>query len=147
MGIYEARRFCVHCSRGLSPTWKSKKQPVVARSSAEAKFRAMAQGICELLWIKIILGDLGVQWEGSMKLYCDNKSAINIAHNPVQHDRTKHVEVDRHFIKEKLESGLICTPYVSTKSQLADIFTKGLAGHTFRDISSKLGIDDIHSPT
>ncbi|XP_011046793.1 PREDICTED: uncharacterized protein LOC105141310 [Populus euphratica] len=61
-----------------------------------------------------------------MKLYCDNKSAIAIAHNPVQHDRTKHVEVDKHFIKEKLESGLICTPYVPTGEQLADILTKGV---------------------
>ena len=61
-----------------------------------------------------------------MRLYCDNKSAISIAHNPVQHDRTKHIEVDRYFIKEKLDSGLICTPYVSTKGQLADILTKGL---------------------
>ena len=95
-------------------TWRSKKQPVVARSSAEAEFRAMAQGICELLWIKIILSDLGVEWGRSIKLYCDKKSAINIAHNLVQHDHTKHVEVDHHFIKEKLESGLICTPYVST---------------------------------
>ena len=73
-------------------TWRSKKQNVVARSSAE--FRAMAHGICELLWLKIIMEDMGIKWEGSMKLYCDNKSAINIAHNPVQHDRTKHVEVD-----------------------------------------------------
>lgn len=100
-------------------TWRSKKQPIVARSSAEAEFRAMALGICELLWI--ILKDLGFSIEKPMKLYCDNKSAINITHNPMQHDRTKHVEVDRHFIKEKLDNGLICTPYVSTEGQLTDI--------------------------
>ncbi|KAK2971692.1 hypothetical protein RJ640_007730 [Escallonia rubra] len=75
-------------------TWKSKKQPTVARSSSEAEFRSMAQGICELLWLKIILKDLKIKLETPMKLYCDNKSAINIAHNPIQHDRTKHVEVD-----------------------------------------------------
>ena len=69
-----------------------------------------------------------IAWKGLMKLYCDNKSASNIARNPVQHDRTKHVEVDRHFIKEKLESGLICTPFVSTEGQLADVLTKGLSG-------------------
>ena len=74
----------------------------------------MAAGVCELLWVKIILEDLKVQWSKPMKLYCDNKSAINIAHNPVQHDRTKHIEIGRHFIKEKLDSGLTCTPYVST---------------------------------
>ena len=59
-----------------------------------------------------------------MRLYRDKKSAISIAHNPVQHDRTKHIEIDRHFIKEKLESGLICTPYMSTHNQLIDLLTK-----------------------
>ena len=67
---------------------------MVARSSAEAEFRAMTHGICELIWIRIILSDLGIKWKEPMKLYCDNKSTISIAHNPVQHDRTKHVEVD-----------------------------------------------------
>ena len=106
----------------------------------------MAQGVCELLWLKIILEDLKIKWEEPMRLYCDNKSAINIAHNPVQHDRTKHIEIDRHFIKEKLDSKLICTPYVPTKEQLADVFTKGLHGHDFSVIMSKLGMDDIYSP-
>ncbi|XP_028115337.1 pentatricopeptide repeat-containing protein At1g62930, chloroplastic-like [Camellia sinensis] len=64
-------------------TWSSKKQNVVARSSAEAKFRAMAQRVCELLWIKLLLSDLGIDQMDSMRLYCDNKAAINIAHNPV----------------------------------------------------------------
>ncbi|KAK2433017.1 putative mitochondrial protein [Trifolium repens] len=127
-------------------TWKSKKQSVVARSSAEAEFRAMAQGICELLWLKIILEDLKIKWEEPMKLYCDNKSAISIAHNPVQHDRTKHIEVDRHFIKEKLDSGLICTPFVSSQNQLADVLTKGLNSHNFERIVSKLGMDNTYSP-
>ncbi|RVW40284.1 Retrovirus-related Pol polyprotein from transposon RE1 [Vitis vinifera] len=62
-------------------TWRSKKQNVVARSSAESEFRIIAQGLCELLWLKIILDDLRIKWDGPMKLYCDNKSAINIAHN------------------------------------------------------------------
>ena len=91
-------------------SWRSKKQNVVARSSAEAEFRAMAQGICELLWLRILLNDLQIKGNEPMRLYCDNKSAINIAHNPVQHERTKHIEIDWHFIKEKIESGLICTP-------------------------------------
>ena len=79
-------------------TWRNRKQLVVARSSVEAEFRAMAHGICELLWIKIMLSDLGIKWEEPMKLYCDKKSTTSIAHNPMQHDRTKHVEVDQHFI-------------------------------------------------
>ncbi|RVX19578.1 Copia protein [Vitis vinifera] len=83
------------------------------------KFRAIAQGLCELLWLKIILDDLRIKWDGPMKLYCDNKSAINIAHNPIQHDRTKHIEIDRHFIKEKLEEGVVCMSYVPSEHQLA----------------------------
>lgn len=127
-------------------TWRSKKQNVVARSSAEAEFRAMAQGVCELLWLKIVLEDLKIKWDGPMRLYCDNKSAISIAHNPVQHDRTKHIEIDRHFIKEKLDSGLICTPYVSTHGQLADILTKGLSSSVFQSFVSKLGMVNTYSP-
>ena len=119
-------------------TWRSNKQNVVARSSAEAEFRAMAQGICELLWLKIILDDLKIKREEPMRLYCDNKFVINIAHNPVQDDRTKHIEIDRHFIKEKLDYKLIYTPYVSTKKQLADVFKKGLHNQDFCTIISKL---------
>jgi hypothetical protein len=69
-----------------------------------------------------------------MKLYCDNKSAISITHNSVQHDRTKYIEVDKHFIKEKLDSGLICALYVSSQSNLADLLTKGLNYNIFERI-------------
>lgn len=74
-----------------------------------------------------------------MKLYCDNKVAISIAHNHVQHDRTKHVEVDKHFIKEKLEGGL-CTPFIPTEKQLANVLRKGLPNKQFQSIFSKLDI-------
>ena len=125
-------------------TWRSKKQNVVARSSAEAEFRAMAQGVCELLWMKIIVDDLKIKYEAPMGLVCDNKFAINIAHNPVQHDRTKHIEIDRRFIKEKLDSGLIATEYIPSKLQLADMFTKGLPTEQLQDLTCKLGMIDIH---
>ena len=78
-----------------------------------------------------------------MRLYCDNKSAISIAHNPVQHDRTNHVEIDRHFIKENINSGVICTSFVKTEDQLADIFTKGVGSRPFHFVLSKLGLRDI----
>ena len=80
-----------------------------------------------------------------MKRYCDNKSAISIAHNPMQHDRTKHIEVDRHFIKEKLDSGLIYTPYVSSQENLVDILSKGLSNN-FESIVSKMGMENTYSP-
>ena len=86
-------------------TWRSKKQSVVARSSAEAEFRAMAQCICEGIWLNRLLEELWVPLKHPIVLYCDNQAAISIAKNPVHHDRTKHVEIDRHFIKEKIEEG------------------------------------------
>ena len=119
---------------------------MVSRSSAEAEFRAMSQGICELLWIKILLRDLRLEPLDYMRLYCDNKAAISIAQNPVQHDRTKHVEIDRHFIKEKLSSGVICTSFVKTNGQLADVLTKSLGSRPHHYILSKLGMRDIFAP-
>ncbi|KAA0049796.1 Copia protein [Cucumis melo var. makuwa] len=93
-------------------TWRSKKQSVVARSSAEAEYRAMSLGICEEIWLLKVMYDLHQECETPLKLFCDNKAAISIAKNPVQHDRIKHVEIDRHFIKEKLDSRSICIPYI-----------------------------------
>lgn len=90
-------------------TWRSKKKVVVAIANAEAEFKTTTHEICELLWLQIVLEDLGVKWIRTMKLYCDDKFVINIAYNPIQHDHTKYVEIDRHFIKEKLDNGLICT--------------------------------------
>ena len=88
-------------------TWRSKKKKVVALSSAEAEFRGMVKGICELLWLKKLLVEIGVAPSSEMNLLCDNKATIAISHNPVQHDRTNHVEVDRNFIKQNLEEKII----------------------------------------
>lgn len=76
-------------------TWRSKKQKVVALSSAEAEFRGIAKGLCELLWLRRLLIEICFAPSCEIELFCDNKAAINISHNLVQHDRTKHVEVDR----------------------------------------------------
>ncbi|KAA0051109.1 Cysteine-rich RLK (receptor-like protein kinase) 8 [Cucumis melo var. makuwa] len=75
-------------------TWRSKKQSVVARSSAEAEYRAISLGICEEIWLQKVLSNLHHECETSLKFFCDNKAAISIANNSVQHDRTKHVEID-----------------------------------------------------
>ena len=82
-----------------------------------------------------------------MKLCCDNQVAINIAHNPMQHDKTKHVEMDHHFIKEKLETGVTCLLFVLTTQQIVDILTKGLMSPNFEHLISKLGIIYIYAPT
>jgi hypothetical protein len=128
-------------------TWRSKKQNVVSRSSAEAEFRGMTLGICELLWLKFLLQDVGVNHSQPMKLFCDNKAARDIAYNPVQHDRTKHVEVDRFFIKEKLYNKVIEVPPIGTDDQVADILTKAVSSNKFSRFLDKLGMCDIYAPT
>ena len=128
-------------------TWKSKKQKVVALSSAEAEFRGIAKGLAELLWIRKLMFELGFPSKDAAELRCDNKAAISISENPVQHDRTKHVEIDRHFIKEKLDSGLISLPFVRSEDQWADILTKAVAGRIFHEVLGKLGMLDPHEPT
>ncbi|KAJ0603580.1 putative RNA-directed DNA polymerase [Helianthus annuus] len=98
-------------------TWRSKKQKVVALSSAEAEFRGIARGLAEILWVRKLLTEIGYPPTQSSEILCDNKAAIQISENPVQHDRTKHIEVDRHFIKEKLETGIIELPFVRSEDQ------------------------------
>ncbi|RVW86277.1 Retrovirus-related Pol polyprotein from transposon RE1 [Vitis vinifera] len=102
--IIDRRSTSGYCSFvwGNLVTWRSKKQSVVARSSAEAEYRALAQGICEGIWIKRVLSELGQTSSSPILMMCDNQAAISIAKNPVHHDRTKHVEIDRHFITEKV---------------------------------------------
>ncbi|RVW78723.1 hypothetical protein VitviT2T_016004 [Vitis vinifera] len=111
-------------------TWKSKKQNVIARSSADAEFRGMTLGLCEALWLRL-LQDLGYLSRQPIRLFCDNKAVCDIAHNPVQHDRTKHVEVDRFFIKEKLDDKIVELPKIRSEDQLADILTKVVSSQVF----------------
>jgi hypothetical protein len=98
----------------------------MARSSAEAEYRAMASTASELTWIKQVLADLNIEIKEPMKMYCDNQAAIHITANPIFHERTKHIEVDCHFVREKVQSKEIETLFVRSENQLADIFTKGL---------------------
>ncbi|KAM0028505.1 putative RNA-directed DNA polymerase [Helianthus debilis subsp. tardiflorus] len=123
-------------------TWRSKKQKVVALSSAEAEFPGIARGLAAVLWIRKLLNEIGFpQTEASM-IMCDNKAAIQISENPVQHDRTKHVEVDMHFIKEKLENGVIELPFVHSEDQLADILMKAVNAKNLNHCLSKLRVGD-----
>ena len=117
--------FCTfHGSHLIS--WKSKKQAVVSRTSAEAEYRAMAQGTSEILWLRSLLTELGFSMTDSSYLFCDNKSAIMLSSDSVLHERTKHIEVDIHFIREKVRSGVITPSFVPSYAQTADMFTKSI---------------------
>ncbi|KAM2779553.1 hypothetical protein COP1_014811 [Malus domestica] len=133
--------------RGNLVTWRSKKQRAVSRSSAEAEFRGMAHGVCEVLWLHKLLWGLGFKQREATNLYSDNKSAREIAKNPVHHDKMKRVEVDLHFIKEKLEKKIVSIPFVNSKEQLVDILTHAVCSRLFSDSLIKLGMCDIYDPT
>ena len=127
-------------------TLKSKKQTVVARSSAEAEYRAMAHTSCKLMWIKHLLEELRFVVKLPMTMHCDNQAAIYIASNSVFYEWTKYIEVDCHIIREKVEDGVIATPYVSTRVQIANMFTKALCKTRLGLLCNKLGLYDIYSP-
>jgi hypothetical protein len=138
--------YCVFVGGNLV-AWRSKKQSVVSRSTAEAEYRAMSLGLSEMLWVRNLLSELKILKAGHLNVWCDNKSAICIANNPVQHDRTKHIEIDRFFIKEKLDAGIIKISYVSTGQQIADCLTKGLAPKDCDQACDKMGMIDIYHPS
>ena len=126
---------------GESPvSWKSKKQSTISKSSSEAEYRAMASASSETTWLVSLLTELGVTNLKPVTLYCDNQSAIHIGNNPVFHERTKHIEIDCHFTREKVLEGLIQLTYTPSTEQLADIMTKALGSLQHDKLKSKLGM-------
>ncbi|XP_015162288.1 uncharacterized mitochondrial protein AtMg00810-like [Solanum tuberosum] len=98
-------------------SWKAKKQPTISRSSAEAEYRSIASTVAEIVWVVGLFTELGITLTLPVFVHCDSKSAIQIAANPVFHERTKHIDIDCHFIHEKILQGLIETVYLSTTEQ------------------------------
>nr|AWW15216.1 putative polyprotein [Leavenworthia alabamica] len=132
---------------GDSPiSWKTKKQKTVSRSSAEAEYRAIAALVQELIWLKRMLLTLGILHPQPMKVYCDSKSAIYIATNPVFHERTKHIELDLHFVRDEVLTRNIELTHVGTNTQLADVLTKAVGRDGFDYFRSKLGIRNLYAP-
>jgi hypothetical protein len=131
--------FCVYLGDNLV-SWSSKRQVTVSRSSAEAEYRAVAHAVAEAVWIRQLLVELQRPVQRATIVYCDNISAVYMAANPVQHRRTKHIEIDIHFVREKVALGEVRVLHVPTSAQFADIFTKGLQPSAFTDIRSILNI-------
>jgi hypothetical protein len=146
-GCLDTRRstsgYCFFLGSSLI-SWRAKKQHTVSRSSSEAEYRALSFATCELQWLVYLLQDLGVSCIKPPVLYCGNQSALHIAANPVFHERTKHLEIDCHFVREKLHQGIFKLLPIHTKSQLADFFTKPLPPKSFQFFITKLNMFDIY---
>ncbi|KAM1294821.1 hypothetical protein ACFX1Q_015623 [Malus domestica] len=138
--------FCIFVGGNLV-SWKSKKQSVIARSSVEAEYRAMATTACELIWLKGLLFYLRFPSSQPMTLMCDNQVAMHIASNLVFDERIKHIEVDCHYIREKVQSKIIQTRYTLSSRQFADFFTKPLVTVVFQGLLSKLGSINLLNPS
>jgi len=128
-------------------SWSSKRQPTVSRSSAEAEYRAVANGVAEVIWLRQLLKEIHHPLDSACLVYCDNVSAIYLSSNPVQHQRTKHVEIDLHFVRERVAMGVVHVLHVPTTSQFADVFTKGLPSSVFMDFRSSLNVRSTDAPT
>ncbi|KAJ0453901.1 putative RNA-directed DNA polymerase [Helianthus annuus] len=133
--------------RGAPISWKSKKQSVVSRSSVEAEYRAMATTVSKVIWARLMLSELDAKQVEPIVLFCDNQAARHIANNPVFHERTKHVEMDCYFVRERVESREVEPVYISSKNQVADLLTKALGAQHLNSLLSKLGIRNLDAPT
>ncbi|KAL0534309.1 hypothetical protein IC582_028599 [Cucumis melo] len=119
--------------------WFNKKQNSVSLSTAEAEYIAAESSCLQLLWMKQMLEEYGIH-QSSMVLYCDNMSVISISKNPVQHSRTKHIDIRHHFIRELVNTKIISLEHVRSSLQLADIFTKPLDVSTFEGLRTDVGV-------
>jgi len=139
-------RYCVFLGDNLI-SWSSKRQPTLSRSSAEAEYRGVANVVSESCWIHNLLLVLHFPIRHATLVYCDNVSVIYLSSNPVQHQRTKHIEMDIHFVREKVAHGQAHVLHVPSRHQIADIFTKGLLRILFDDFRTSLSVREPPAST
>ena len=123
-------------------SWKSKKQSRISKSSTESEYRAMSADCSEIIWLRGLLAELGFPQSTPTPLHADNTSVIQIATNPVFHERTKHIEVDCHYIREALNNHIISLPHISTAFQTANVFTKAMTQQRHQFLVGKLMLLD-----
>ncbi|PWA99415.1 hypothetical protein CTI12_AA009100 [Artemisia annua] len=138
--------YCVFLGDNLL-SWSSKRQHTISRSSAEAEYRGVANVVAETAWLRNLLRELHSPLTSATLVYCDNVSALYLSANPVQHQRTKHIEIDIHFVRDMVTAGQVRVLHVPSCYQYADIFTKGLPSALFEDFRSSLSVRPPPAPT
>ncbi|GJW13075.1 ribonuclease H-like domain-containing protein [Tanacetum coccineum] len=131
--------YCVFLGNNLL-SWSSKRQPTLSRSSAEAEYRGVANVVAETCWLRNLLRELHTPLSSVTLVYCDNVSAVYLSCNPVQHQRTKHIEIDIHFVRDLIAAGQVRVLHVPSRYQFADIFTNGLSSALFEEFRSSLSV-------
>ena len=138
--------YCVYLGENLI-SWSSKRQQTVSRSSAEAEYRGVANALAETCWLRNLLLELHIPMKKATLIFCDNVSSVYLSSNPVKHQRTKHVELDLHFVREKVALGEVKVLHVPSAYQYADIFTKGLPTSLFNNFKDSLTVKKSNAPT
>ena len=121
-------------------SWSSRKQATVSRSSTEAEYKALANATAELIWVQSLLGELGISHSSVARLWCDNIGATYLSANPVFHARTKHIEVDYHFVRDRVAKKLVDIRFIPTNDQVADGFTKALSWRKLEEFKNNLNL-------
>jgi histone deacetylase 1/2 len=120
-----------------------RKQATTFRSSTEAEYKSLANATAEVMWVQTLLKELGAKGPKFARLWCDNHRATYLSANPVFHDRTKHIEVDFHFVRERVAQGLLQIRFVSTNDQVADGFTKSIPVRELERFRYNLNLDKV----
>jgi hypothetical protein len=115
--------FAVYLGSNLM-SWSARKEATVSRSSTEAEYKSLANATTEVVWVQTLLKELGMKGPKFARLLCDNLGVTYLSANPVFHARTKHIEVNFHFVRERVAQGLLQIRFISTRDQVADGFTK-----------------------
>lgn len=126
-------------------SWSCRKQRTVARSSTKVEYKGLADASAEVTWLVSLLRELRIHLSSPPRLWCDNLGATYLCANPIFHARTKHVEIDYHFVRDKVASGELAVQFISSKDQLADIFTKALPSTHFTFLWDKLNLVPLPS--
>ncbi|GJT38396.1 ribonuclease H-like domain-containing protein [Tanacetum coccineum] len=138
--------YCVFLGNNLL-SWSFKHQQMVSRSSAEVEYRSVANAVAETCWLPNLLRELHTLLSSAMLVYCDNVSAVYLSCNPVQHQRTKHIEIDIHFVRYLVAAGQVQVLHVPSRYQFENIFTKGLPSALFEEFQSSLSVRFPPAPT